>query len=172
MALIRWTVDPLEGANNALNFGKLGVTCRTYDRHVYGMMGGINAGIESDRFIVDWELASERVRQRRAGERPDLSVETLEAGGALRANLTETVAEGIREITQTQPDLDAPQVLLEIPGDYQAIKVVDLELAIGWRMQTRDLFEAYFGNGYVATEFISEVQQAGERRNYYLLVRS
>jgi predicted GNAT superfamily acetyltransferase len=167
--LIRWTTDALEGRPAALNFGKLGVTCRTYDINVYGVMpDGLNAGIESDRFIVDWELDTERVEKRRAEGRPKHSAQAWEAEGAQPANLTEGVTEGVRRITELRLDLDAPRILIEPPASYQHVKLHDLDLAIEWRMKTRELFTTYFGRGYVVTEFVSEVRDS-ERRNFLAL---
>ena len=63
--LITWTFDPLETRNATLNFHKLGAICNTYLPNLYGEMhNGLNAGLPSDRFQVDWWIASERVAQR------------------------------------------------------------------------------------------------------------
>ena len=63
--LITWTFDPLETRNASLNFHKLGAVCNTYIPNLYGeMRDGLNAGLPSDRFQVDWWIASERVAQR------------------------------------------------------------------------------------------------------------
>lgn len=170
--LIRWTTDPLEGMNASLNFGKLGVTCCTYTRNHYGeIRDGLNTGIESDRFTVDWHIDSERVKSRLAEGKPQLSAQALSDEGAESANPTEIAVEGIRRIHETKLDLASPRVLIETPASYQAIKVHDLTLAISWRMQTRALFEAYFGKDYVAKEFISEFWD-GERRSFFLLERA
>ena len=65
--LITWTFDPLETRNASLNFHKLGAVCNTYIPNLYGeMRDGLNAGLPSDRFQVDWWIASERVAQRLA----------------------------------------------------------------------------------------------------------
>ena len=170
--LIRWTVDPLEGPNASLNFSKLGVTCRTYDRNTYGSMpDGLNTGIESDRFIVEWELDSERVKARLGEGKAALSAQAFEAQGAERANLTRVEAEGIRSSGEVRLDLTSPQVLVEAPASFQQVKAYGLDLAVAWRMQTRGLFETYFARGYVATEFVSEMRD-GERRNFYVLERA
>jgi predicted GNAT superfamily acetyltransferase len=42
------------------------------------------------------------------------------------------------------------------------------DLALQWRLQTRDIFEAYLSRGYRAVDF--EFQRA-ERRGRYLLAR-
>jgi len=65
-------------------------------------------------------------------------------------------------------NLDAPEVLVEIPFDIQATKKADMALARDWRMTTRAIFEAYFARGYTAVDLAR--QGDGEtRRNLYVL---
>lgn len=54
--LVRWTFDPLRLPNASLNIATLGAVCRTYYPDYYGRMAGINAGIPSDRLLVEWFL--------------------------------------------------------------------------------------------------------------------
>jgi predicted GNAT superfamily acetyltransferase len=57
--------------------------------------------------------------------------------------------------------------LFEIPPDFQALKTEDMQLAVSWRMYTRAIFELYFYNGYIVTDF---VYQPGESpRSFYVL---
>jgi len=61
---IHWTFDPLELVNGTLNIRRLGGLSRTYVRDLYGsMQDGLNAGLPSDRLLVEWEVDSERVRR-------------------------------------------------------------------------------------------------------------
>lgn len=69
IATVHWTYDPLELVNGTLNISRLGGIARTYVRDLYGsMQDGLNAGLPSDRLVVEWELDSERVRQAVAGD--------------------------------------------------------------------------------------------------------
>ena len=62
--LATWTFDPLESRNANLNFRKLGATSRTYLRDLYGSMRNtLNVGLPSDRFQVDWHIASRHVAE-------------------------------------------------------------------------------------------------------------
>ena len=62
---ITWTYDPLQGRNAYLNIAKLGGICNTYRRSEYGdMRDGLNAGLPTDRFQIDWWLNTRRVEQR------------------------------------------------------------------------------------------------------------
>ncbi len=74
--LITWTYDPLLARNAQLNIAKLGAVCTTYLPNLYGAMrDGLNAGLPSDRFQVDWWIATPRVADRLGcapGDRPRL----------------------------------------------------------------------------------------------------
>ena len=63
--LMTWTYDPLEAKNANLNITKLGCICRTYIPNCYGeMRDGLNAGLPSDRFEVEWWLDEGRGERR------------------------------------------------------------------------------------------------------------
>lgn len=168
--LITWTFDPLEGVNATLNFAKLGVVCRTYERDLYGSMTDeLNQGLPSDRFEVEWWITSPRVESRIRQGRERLSLAAVQRLGARRVN--ESVTEGgLRRPLEPSLNLSAALLLVEIPVDFQAIKSASPELAATWRAHTRTIFETYFQAGYWAAEFYSD-QSEGERRNFYLLQR-
>jgi predicted GNAT superfamily acetyltransferase len=182
--LITWTFDPLESRNAHLNFHKLGATCNTYLRDLYGhMRDELNVGLPSDRFQVDWHIASDHVTGRLRGDRADPSAtdapsastpskaEGLRTGPSLSALL----AEGVPLPNPSFPgDLPRPpetvlpikgnQLLVQIPARFQAIKSADLGLARAWREHTRALFEAAFAAGYTVVDLLFE-----EGRSCYLL---
>lgn len=56
ITLVRWTFDPMRRTNANLNIGHLGGSARTYHADYYGEMKGINAGVPSDRLLVEWRL--------------------------------------------------------------------------------------------------------------------
>lgn len=68
--LVRWTYDPLRAVNAGLNVGALGGVSNSYLPDYYGAMEGINAGLPSDRLMLDWHLASPGVAARAAGTTP------------------------------------------------------------------------------------------------------
>jgi predicted GNAT superfamily acetyltransferase len=169
--LITWTFDPLEGANASLNFGKLGVICGTYLRNLYGAMADeLNHGLPSDRFEVEWLIASRQVKDRlHSGPQRERLAE-LHRLGARLVNDSE-VRDGWRYPREADLRPVEPFLLVEIPASFQAIKASSMRLAQEWRQQTRMIFETYFQAGYLVTDFLSE--QMGEaRRNFYLLSRS
>ena len=58
---ITWTCDPLVRRNVAFNLHALGATIVAYLPDHYGSMrDGVNAGDETDRFELHWDLASDR----------------------------------------------------------------------------------------------------------------
>ena len=61
---VTWTYDPLLSRNAHLNIARLGAVCSTYRRSEYGdMRDGLNAGLPSDRFQVDWWVNTKRVER-------------------------------------------------------------------------------------------------------------
>ncbi len=132
--LVTWTFDPLETRNATLNFHKLGVVCHTYLRNLYGAMrGAINAGLPSDRFEVEWWIRSQRVVERlRAGEiSPSRNPPAGENGAVSRDH-----------------------ILVEVPSNFQALKAIDMDRALRWRLDTRQIFEEAFAQGYWVTDLI------------------
>ena len=62
---ISWTFDPLVSRNAKLNLMKLGVNISSYHPNFYGEMpDALNAGDESDRLMVSWNVVGENPVQR------------------------------------------------------------------------------------------------------------
>lgn len=176
---ITWTFDPLLSRNAYLNIGKLGGVCNTYLRNVYGeMRDGLNAGLASDRFQVDWWVNSQRVNRR------------LSKRARLRLDLAHFLSAGAEIINPTRPGPsgwpvpseqvqmlgsggsgEAPEdgavVLVEIPADFMALKAADPSLAAVWRHHTRLLFENLFDRGYLVTDFV--ILDGTYARSFYVL---
>lgn len=152
--LIVWTYDPLLGKNASLNIEKLGGIVRHYARDIYGTVNNpLQVGLSTDRFLLEWELMSDRVRERIRSTAPrPLAQDWLAENkysfvnyAAWEGNLPRPMASDL--------ELADDVVLVQIPPDLNAIKKVDLGIARGWRESTRDIFEAYFRRGYVVTGF-------------------
>jgi len=100
---ITWTYDPLLSRNAYLNIAKLGAVCSTYRRAEYGdMRDGLNAGLPSDRFQVDWWINTRRV-ERRLGKR---SRPTLKLAHIARS--------GLRPFYSLQASADNPPAPLTV----------------------------------------------------------
>ena len=167
--LITWTYDPLEGRNGYLNIRKLGVVCNRYERDFHGEIGGINAGLPTDRFYVEWWVTSNRAKGRLAARRPPLTLDNYMSGGAVIVNRAD-----LDERDFIAPPADFERVgsrfaLVEIPSSIQIIKEQDMGLAGAWRAHTRELFEYYFARNYLLTDFIRFEDSGGFWRSYYVL---
>lgn len=163
---ITWTYDPLLSRNAHLNIAKLGAVCNTYRRSEYGdMRDGLNAGLPSDRFQVDWWVNTRRV-ERRLGKRargPLRLVDFSKAGlQPLYTPLDLTL--GLIRPPEHFPPLAGRLLLAEIPHDFSALKQVDFALARDWRFFSREVFETAFAAGYIVTDFVRE-----GRRSFYVL---
>jgi len=134
--LVTWTFDPLEARNAYINLHRLGCIAHLYDRDHYGAMeDDLNRGLPSDRFEAEWWL-----------QRTE-PVTVLEPEVLLRVGPS---GEPIRE----QPDLrTGTPLLIGVPPDFQAVKRASLELALGWRMESRAAFEAALSAGLIAVDF-------------------
>jgi predicted GNAT superfamily acetyltransferase len=159
--LITWTFDPLQSRNAYLNLHKLGAVCHIYLRHLYGdMPDALNRGLPSDRFQVDWWIASEHVRHRLANLDGEA---TLLLSESPIANPT-TLKNGVLVPPATFDLPDTPFCRVEVPPDLPTLKASDPDLALVWRLHTRQVFETSFANGYTAVDLLR-----GDGRNCYLL---
>jgi predicted GNAT superfamily acetyltransferase len=167
--LITWTYDPLLSGNAHINIRLLGAVCNTYLREFYGVMrDGLNMGLPSDRFKVDWWVTSTRVSSRLEMKRRPLDLAHFLSAGAQKLNPATLGEDDLPRPTENPSLPDGNLALVEIPPDFLSIKKQDLELARAWRLHTRELFEGAFTAGYIVTDFI---YLKGERhpRSYYIL---
>ncbi|MBI4761935.1 MAG: GNAT family N-acetyltransferase [Chloroflexi bacterium] len=163
---ITWTYDPLLSRNARLNIAKLGAVCNTYRRAEYGeMRDGLNAGLPSDRFQVDWWVNTRRV-ERRLSKRPRRPLK-LEDFSKADLHPLYTPLFGTRSLPRP-PEHFAPLegrlLLAEIPSDFLALKEADFALARDWRFFSREVFETAFAAGYLVTDFIHD-----QGRSFYVL---
>lgn len=176
--LITWTYDPLLSQNAFLNISRLGAVSCTYKRNLYGeMRDGLNAGLPSDRFQVDWWINTQRVQHRLSRQaRPPLNLSSVLSAGAPVINPAQAGDRGRHPAPSAEPfelhqdtgDGTPETVLLvEIPADFQSLRSDHPELALEWRWHTRRLFEDLFQQGYWVTDFI---HIPGEQaRSFYVL---
>ncbi len=129
ITVVRWTFDPLVARNAWFNLGKLGAMADRFHRDFYGeMTDTVNRGERSDRLVVRWDLAPEP--------------------GPWSVPL-----QGDPLILRRVGDLDAPRpgrvadpsgaaAILEIPGEYYALRERNQALASAWRDAVADAIEA------------------------------
>ena len=162
--LVTWTYDPLESRNAHLNIQRLGAVCQEYICDYYGPLAdGLNTGLPTDRFQVEWWVAGDRVARRLAGDTGAPWPADLPRGNETVRTRGGFLAPGFLCL-----DPPAPVVKVEIPADYQAIKAADPGLALEWRLSSRALFETYFAAGYRVVGH-QHVKPGREGQSFYLL---
>ncbi len=166
--LITWTYDPLESRNGRFNIGKLGAICHRYHRNFHGDLVGINAGLATDRFEVEWWVTSNRVKGRVKRNRRPLSLQSLVGGGAALVNEATFNTAGLPVPPANYVSRPGNLILMEIPADLQQIKEDNFALARRWRSHSRLLFEELFNSGFVVTDFVGMTDDDGHKRSFYL----
>jgi len=163
---ITWTFDPLLSRNAYLNISKLAAVCNIYRRSEYGdMRDGLNVGLPSDRFQVDWWINTRRV-ERRLGKRPrrPLKLDHFSKAELQPLYTLHTLTGDWARPPEHFAPLTERLALAEIPSDFNALKEADFPLARDWRFFSREVFETAFGAGYIVTDFIFE-----NGRSFYVL---
>lgn len=166
---ITWTYDPLLSRNAQFNIAKLGAVCNVYLRSHYGdMRDGLNAGLPSDRFQVDWWISTRRVERRLSKRsRGTLGLVQFQKAGTQFLYFPATRPDGLLQPPESFSPPGGRLALVEIPPDFMALKTADLALARDWRFFTREVFETCFAAGYIVTDFVFD-RQSG--RSLYVLV--
>ena len=130
---ITWTYDPLETQNGRLNIHKLGAVCNTYKQDVYGELSdGLNWGVPTDRFQVDWWLSSDRVLAHKRGERPSKTVADWLALGVVVVNVPLENAGIFHSTPLKNTTFEQQQYLVAVPKYFQRIKEADIALSLAW----------------------------------------
>lgn len=167
---ITWTYDPLLSRNAHLNIAKLGAVCTTYRRSEYGeMRDGLNAGLPSDRFQVDWWINTRRVESRLGKQaRPTLNLTHITSSGMRPFYALHASTLGLPRPPEHVPAFEDRLLLAEIPVDFMELKSMDFALARDWRFFTRELFETAFKTNYIVTDFVFD-RNEGNPRGLYVL---
>ena len=167
---ITWTYDPLLSRNANLNIGRLGAVCNTYLKDYYGeMRDGLNLGLPSDRFQVDWWVNTRRA-ERRLSKRPrrPLSLADYEKAGIRLLYTSAMTSDGLSLPADSFDAPTEPLGLAEIPSDFLKLKERDLGLARDWRFFSREVFTLSFSTGYIVTDFIYDATGSFPRSFYVM----
>ena len=157
--IIVWTYDPLEGKNATLNIEKLGGIVRYYARDIYGsVQNSLQTGLTTDRFLLEWHLMSDRVRERVRGRYQRPCVEEWLSGQDIPLVNYASWEGDLPRPLAADLELENEQIVVQVHPNLQHIKQYDLGIARAWREITRVIFEAYFRRGYVVTGFASGLQ--------------
>ena len=150
LRLVTWTFDPMRAGNARLNLHRLGAASREFLPDFYGRTSSaLHHGLATDRLLVRWELDSPSVARRAAGEPA-----TAPGPDGLPALNQVTFRGGVPASSPPRLDLDGPVLLLEIPGDWDAVVRAGTGLALEWQEVARQAFESVFARGYAAVGFV------------------
>ena len=148
-----WTYDPLVARNANLNLNGLGAAPVEYVVDMYGdTRSALHAGLDTDRFIVEWRLDEEGP----VGTAP----------AAADAGTVPVVAPAWS--ARERPLPTTPCVRVAAPADIDALKAADPACARAWQQIQRRAFAWYLANGYRVSGF--EHQQAPDD-SHYLVTR-
>ena len=135
--VISWTFDPLQSLNAHFNFTKLGVISNRYVINFYG------------------EEAASFLHQ--------TGTDRFWVKWLLKSDRV------VQRLNLTKPTLENPsdKLLVEIPGDINALQQQSPELAFEWRQRTRREFTDAIDAGYTVVDFYRE-----STKGIYVLGRS
>ncbi len=165
--LIEWTFDPLQAMNAHFNFAKLGCVSDEYAVNFYGeSTSALHRGTPTDRIVASWRIDAPHV-VRRLEQPPAMRARSSEVLEAPVVNRTK-IDGAWRENTAIDLTRDDRRVWIEIPTGFTEMQQQSAELALRWRLDARQMFEAYYAKGYRAVDFLLQ-REAGFGR--YLLAK-
>ncbi len=138
---ITWTFDPLVRRNAFFNFHKLGGMSSQYLVNYYGsMLDDINGTDESDRLLLEWNLASPGVI-RRCDATPGTSTPATADHNSVAAL---TVGRAGQPVVA---DTSAATLLVGVPEDIENLRHVDPGLGREWRTAVREVLAGALSRG-------------------------
>lgn len=162
---ICWTFDPLQSRNARLNIARLGAVPEEYIVDCYGRFPSVlERGLPSDRWVVNWKVATRRVKERLQGRAPRFDP------ALPRVNETRLTSRGFPENTKIRLALKDRKLLVETPSQTEVMRARALPLAERWRMETRRIFQHYLAKGYRVDDFFPPRPET-EGRCFYVLRR-
>jgi len=166
--LVEWTYDPMQALNAHLNFSKLGIVVEEYEVNVYGTSHSpLHAGNPTDRFVAEWKIREPHVERRlQAASSRSVPLRAHDVSEAGVVNRLVPAGEWF-ECDAIKLDLTARRLLVEIPMGFTEMLTTAPQVALAWRMATREIFTTYFARGYKAVDFLLD---RPAHRGAYLLV--
>lgn len=152
--LITWTYDPLETANATLNLKKLrAIGARYYENHYGDLSDGLNDGLPTDRFLVEWWIGSKYPLQ------PPSWITGLgkESGPLIfHCRISSCGWPAPEQSFSLNLDDENLVVLMPVPIKFQELKRAEPSIGLEWRMLTRASIARLLGNGFVAVDLIKD----------------
>lgn len=172
---IRWTYDPLVSRNGYIYIHRMGAIVREIGFNYYSAVftsDEFNRAISTDRFIVEWLVQTDRVRDRiERGILPSLD-DTSDMTEENIVNAIDLDAEGLESPGEKNVfHLNVSPLFVEIPYNQDRILKADRAKAQRLRDSCRALFMHYLARGYVVRGYVVRREPDGRRRPYYRLER-
>lgn len=165
VSLITWSYDPLQARNANLNLHRLGALAMEFLEDFYGVTSSsLHHRLPTDRLLVYWNLRSTRVAA--LAEKREKNVRGP-VPALPRINDVKWQA-GWPVSSEPMVDLEAPELLLEIPPDWDVLASSAPRVAEGWQARIKRAFQSYLGRGYVGADFVLG-EEGGRRRPFYIL---
>jgi predicted GNAT superfamily acetyltransferase len=167
--LVEWTYDPMQALNAHLNFVKLGVVVEEYGINVYGESSSVlHKGTPTDRFIAQWWIREPHV-VRRIEPKQLGPVRVADVADAPLVNPTKSAGEWLA-CESYDLGISERRMWVEIPTGFTEMQAQQPDLALDWRMKTREIFTTYFGRGYRAVDFA--LDKPNGRGRYLLALKT
>lgn len=165
---ICWTYDPLQSPNASLNLVKLGARVEEYIVDCYGRFPSIiERGLPSDRFVVNWRIASRSVERSLASRKPKGRIPDVP-----RVNLTGGNSHGFLVNRKIDLSHRESRLMVEIPANTDLMRAESPALAKRWRLQTREVFLFFLSKSYRVESFFTGNLDSTGPRCFYLLRRN
>lgn len=164
---VLWTYDPLVAKNAHLNLNSLGAEVLEYVEDMYGSGEDSDffRGIGTDRFVMIWHLAAEKVRLTVEKKRSFDPTPYLHSPLAVfRGREDETSGDLVHDL-----NIREQFVRVEIPSDVHQLMAASLGIAAEWRAKTREAFRSYMLRSYRVGGFYRDPTSG---RCFYCLHRS
>ena len=144
-----WSYDPLVARNANLNLNGLGAVPVEYVVNMYGDTGStLHSGLDTDRFIVEWQLTAARVERTLTGKSQPLPTAGLEAPVVNPDAVTGEAPHAQSPMLPT-----TPWVRVAVPPDIDQVKVTAPDDARLWQLATRRAFQWYLAHSYRVAGF-------------------
>jgi predicted GNAT superfamily acetyltransferase len=156
----------MQARNARLNLHRLGAVACEFLPDFYGTTtSSLHHGLPTDRLLVRWELDCARVRDKAGAVGSPRT-----AAAPPRTHINDVAwQDGLPLSSAPALGLQAPELLLEIPADWDGLCRASASLARAWQVAAREAFLAYFARGYLAVDLL--VTGEGERRLPLYLLR-
>jgi predicted GNAT superfamily acetyltransferase len=155
-AQVSWTFDPLVRRNAYFNIGKLAGEAAQYLPNFYGRMNdGINGADDTDRLLVEWQLAAPEVAAACDGRH-----RATDAAAELARGAAVALGAALDGRPHAHP-VTGSRSLVAVPEDIEQLRRTDPRSAAAWRSAVRDVLGGPLADGWRVTGF--------DRAGWYLL---